>query len=358
MKPSSFASLVPSIPPVDLNAASAARSRQATLTKPPGSLGRLEELSIQLAAITGQRLPVIDRKAVIIMAGDHGVTEEGVSAYPAEVTAQMVMNFLGRGAAINVLARQAGARVVVVDVGVAADLPDRSGLISRKIAPGTMNMRHGPAMTIDQASDAIAVGREVVASEIASGLDVVATGEMGIGNTTAASAIVAALTDRPVEEVTGRGTGVDDEGVRRKIRVIEDAIATNRPDPRDALDVVSKLGGLEIAGLVGVILGAAAKRIPVVLDGFISGAAALVAAGLAPEVKPYLIAAHRSVEPGHAETLRHLGLRPLLDLELRLGEGTGAVLALPILEAAARLLSGMATFAEAGVSGSSADSSD
>jgi nicotinate-nucleotide--dimethylbenzimidazole phosphoribosyltransferase len=352
MKPSPVTPLVPSIPPVDLNAASVARSRQATLTKPPGSLGRLEELSIQLAAITGQRLPVIDRKAVIIMAGDHGVTEEGVSAYPAEVTAQMVMNFVRRGAAINVLARQAGARVVVVDVGVAADLPERSGLVSRKIARGTRNLRHGPAMTIDQARDAIAVGREVVEREIASGLDVVATGEMGIGNTTAASAIVAALADLPVAAVTGRGTGVDDEGVSRKIRVIEDAIAISRPDPRDALDVVSKLGGLEIAGLVGVILGAAAKRIPVVLDGFISGAAALVAAGLAPEVKPYLIAAHRSVEPGHAEMLRHLGLRPLLDLELRLGEGTGAVLALPILEAAARLLSEMATFAEAGVSGS------
>ncbi len=350
--------LVPSIPPIDLNAAAAARSRQATLTKPPGSLGRLEELSIQLAAITGQSPPRAERKAVIVMAGDHGVAEEGVSAYPAEVTAQMVMNFLSRGAAINVLARQAGARVVVVDVGVAAELPNQSGLISRKIAPGTNNMRLGPAMTVGQTRQAIAVGREVVEREIASGLDVVATGEMGIGNTTAASAIVAVLTDQPVESVTGRGTGVDDDGVSRKIRVIQEAMAVNRPDPRDALDVLSKLGGFEIAGLVGVILGAAAKRVPIVLDGFISGAAGLVAAELAPEVKPYLIAGHRSVEPGHAETLRHLDLRPLLDLELRLGEGTGAVLALPILEAATRLLSEMATFAGAGVSASVDGSSE
>lgn len=285
------------------------------------------------------------------MAGDHGVTEEAVSAYPPEVTHQMVANFLNRGAAINVLARQTGTRVIVVDMGVATELPQRGGLISRKVARGTRNMKVGPAMTVAEAEDALASGCDVAEREIASGLDIVATGEMGIGNTTAASAVVAALTGQRVEDVTGRGTGVDDEGVRRKVAVIEEAIAVNQPDSLDAFDVLRKLGGFEIAGLVGVMLTAASKRVPVVLDGFISGAAALVAVGLAPRVKPYLIAAHRSVEPGHAEVLRHLGLRPLLDLELRLGEGTGAVLALPIIEAAARLLNEMATFAEAGVSG-------
>ncbi len=341
---------LPPIPPLDHQAESLAWQRQATLTKPPGSLGRLEELSIQLAAITGQPRPSLTRKAVIVMAGDHSVTAEGVSAYAAEVTSQMVLNFLRGGAAINVLARQAGARVVVVDVGVAFDFEPQPGLASRKVARGTRNMDRGPAMTRAEAEQAIAVGLQVVEAEIASGLDLVATGDMGIGNTTPSAAITAVLSGFPVALVTGRGTGVDDAGLARKVSVIERAIALNRPDPRDPLDVLTKVGGLEIAGLVGVILGGAAQRLPVVIDGFISGAAALVAAGLAPQVKPYLIAAHQSVEIGHRIVLEHLGLRPLLDLGLRLGEGTGAALAFHLVEASTRILNEMATFNEAGVS--------
>jgi nicotinate-nucleotide--dimethylbenzimidazole phosphoribosyltransferase len=348
---------LPSIPALDVVAAESARERQNRLTKPPGSLGRLEELSIQLAAMTGQSRPSVARKAVIVMAGDHGVTAEGVSAYPAEVTPQMVLNFLrgqrspsGGGAAINVLARQANARVVVVDVGVAAEFEPHPSLQRRKVAWGTQNMARGPAMTQAQAEDAVAVGLSVVEAEIAAGLDLVATGDMGIGNTTPSAAITAALTGRPAAEVTGRGTGIDANGLVRKIAVIEQALDVNRPDPNDPLDVLSKVGGLEIAGLVGVVIGAAAQRVPVVIDGFISGAAALVAAELAPSVKSYLIASHQSVEIGHRVVLEHLGLRPLLNLDLRLGEGTGAALAFHLIEAAARILNEMATFAEAGVS--------
>ncbi len=341
---------LPAIPDPDLKAQAAALARQSTLTKPAGSLGRLEALSAQLAAATGQPRPSVTRKAVIVMAGDHGVTAEGVSAYPAEVTPQMVLNFVHGGAAINVLARQANARVVVVDVGVAADLPAMPGLELRKIARGTQNMAGGPAMTRAQAEAAVAVGLDVVQAEIAKGLDLVATGDMGIGNTTPSSAIVAVMTSRPVAQVTGRGTGVDDAGLSRKVAIIERALAVNKPDPHDAWDVVTKVGGLEIAGLAGVIIGAAASRVPVVIDGFISGAAALIAAGLKPEVKPYMIAAHQSVEIGHRAALEALGLRPVFDLDLRLGEGTGAALAFHVIEASARILNEMATFADAGVS--------
>lgn len=341
---------LPSIPLPDPISESAARARQATLTKPPGSLGRLEDLSIQLAAATGQTRPSFARKAVIVMAADHGVTAEGVSAYPAAVTPQMVMNFVRGGAAINVLARQAPARVIVVDIGVAYDFDPQPGLLLRKIAPGTQNMTHGPAMTRAQAETAIAEGIDVVQMEIANGLDLVATGDMGIGNTTASAAITAVITGRPVSEVTGRGTGIDAVGLQRKITVIEKAIKVNAPDPQDALEVVGKVGGLEIAGLAGVMIGAAAKRVPVVIDGFISGAAALIACGLCAEVKPYLIAGHQSVEAGHRLILNHLSLHPLLDLNLRLGEGTGAVLAFFLVDAAAHLLNEMATFSEAGVS--------
>ncbi|MBM4425134.1 MAG: nicotinate-nucleotide--dimethylbenzimidazole phosphoribosyltransferase [Chloroflexi bacterium] len=345
---------LPPIPPIDSAAQAAARARQDTLTKPPGSLGRLEELSIQLAGITGQPRPSLARKAVVVMAADHGVAAEGVSAYPSEVTPQMVLNFLRGGAAINVLARQAGARVVIVDMGVAADIPVGASrdlpLQIRKVARGTQNMAHGPAMTRAQAESAINEGIDVAHSEIAKGLDLIATGDMGIGNTTPSAAIAAAITGQPAARVTGRGTGVDDAGLARKVAIIERALAVNTPDPKDALDVLSKVGGFEIAGLAGVIIGAAGKRAPVVIDGFISGAAALIAVGLAPEVKPYLIAAHQSVEIGHRVMLEHLGLRPLLDFDLRLGEGTGAALAFHLVEAAARLLDEMATFAEAGVS--------
>ncbi|MDE3077595.1 MAG: nicotinate-nucleotide--dimethylbenzimidazole phosphoribosyltransferase [Chloroflexota bacterium] len=313
----------------------AARARQDTLTKPQGALGRLEAISIQLAGITGQAIPKITRKAVIVMAADHGVTAEGVSAYPAEVTPQMVANFAAGGAAINVLARHVGAQVRVVDMGVGRP---------------TGNIAQGPAMTRDRAIDCLERGIEAAEHEIAGGADLLASGDMGIGNTTASSAIVAALTGHPVRQVTGRGTGVSDEQFERKVATIERALATNGPDPKDALDVLAKVGGFEIAGIAGVILGAAAKRVPVLADGFISGAGALVAIRLCPNAASYTFAAHRSVETGHAIVLNVLGLEPLLSLDMRLGEGTGAALAMPIIEAAAKILAEMATFDEAGVS--------
>lgn len=328
----------------------AARVRQGSLTKPSGSLGRLEDLSIQLSGIAGSLSPSVARKAVIVMAGDHGVARRGVSAYLPEVTSQMVHNFLAGGAAVNVLARQAGARVRVVDVGVACELGTMSGLVNRKVAFGTADITMGPAMTASQAMRAIEAGLDSVTEEFDAGLDLLATGEMGIGNTTSSSAIIAAIGGLPAESVAGRGTGVDDEGLSRKIEAIETALALNQPDPTDPFDVLCKLGGLEIAGLVGVILGAALRRVPVLIDGFISGAAALIAAGLAPRVTAYVIAAHRSVEVGHRFILDRLGLRPLLDLDLQLGEGTGAVLAFHVIEASTRILNEMATFEEAGVS--------
>ena len=339
----------PPIPPIDRVSAGQAAGRQARLTKPAGSLGRLEELSVQLAGMQARALPGIERKAVIVMAADHGVALEGVSAYPAEVTAQMVLNFLHGGAAVNVLARQAGARVTVVDIGVAGDFGPLPGLVGRKVAHGTRNMLKGPAMRLSEAGQAIQTGMDVLDEAAEAGLDLVATGDMGIGNTTPSAAIAALLTGLPVAQVTGRGTGVNDAGLARKIQVIEQAIATNKPDPADSMDVLCKVGGLEIAGLAGVMIAAAARRIPVVVDGFISTAAAMIACGLVPDVRGYLISAHRSVEIGHAAMLKHLRLEPLLDLDLRLGEGTGAVLAFHLLEAATRILRDMATFDEAGV---------
>lgn len=342
--------LVESIRPLDEAAMAAARERQGQLTKPQGSLGRLEELAVQLAGITGRERPLLPRKAVVVMAADHGVTAEGVSAFPSEVTPQMVLNFLRGGAAINVLSRRSGARVVVVDVGVAAEMAPEEGLLLRKVAPGTRNLAVQPAMTREEAVKAIQVGIDVVESEVAQGLDLVATGDMGIGNTTPSSALVATLTGRPVAEVAGRGTGIDDAGLARKIQAIEQGIRVNRPDSSDPLDILAKLGGLEIAGLVGVILGGAAHRLPVVIDGFISGAAAMVAARLCPALLPYLIPSHQSVEVGHRVLLQDLGLRPLLNLEMRLGEGTGAAIAMHLIDDALAIQSEMATFAEAGVS--------
>jgi nicotinate-nucleotide--dimethylbenzimidazole phosphoribosyltransferase len=341
----------PSIPPIDLAAAQQAEARQNQLTKPGKSLGRLEELSIQLAGMQANPLPRVDRKAVIVMAADHGVVREGVSAFPSEVTPQMVLNFLHGGAAINVLARQAGASVTIVDIGVASDFdPELKVLLHRKVAHGTQNMVQGPAMTRAEAEKALAEGMEVLNQLADQGLDLVATGEMGIGNTTPSSAIVAVMTGLPVAQVTGRGTGVDDAGLARKIEIIEKAIAVNQPNPNDALDVLCKVGGLEIAGLAGVLIAAAARRIPIVVDGFISTAAALIAVGLVPDVRNYLFSGHQSVEIGHQAMLKDLGLTPLIDLNLRLGEGTGAALAFHLLEAASRILREMATFAEAGVS--------
>jgi nicotinate-nucleotide--dimethylbenzimidazole phosphoribosyltransferase len=342
---------IQSIQPLDTAAMDAARARQSRLTKPPGSLGRLEAISIHVAGITGQERPIIGDKVVITCAGDHGVVAQGVSAYPQEVTPQMVTNFLGGGAAINVLARHVGARVVVVDAGVAADFEPQPGLVIKKVAHGTADMTQGPAMSAEQAVRAVEAGIEVVMEEIAHGASLVATGDMGIGNTTPSSAIVSAITGLPVAQVTGRGTGIDDATLARKIAVIEQALAVNRPDPDDALDVLSKVGGFEIGAIAGVVLGAASRRVPVVIDGFISTAGALIAGGLAPLARDYMIAAHDSVEIGHKAMLDHLCLVPCLDFDLRLGEGTGAALVLGVVEAACKVLNEMATFESAGVSG-------
>lgn len=343
--------LIKQIRPLDEAAMQSARTRQDTLTKPRGSLGRLEELSIQLAGITSCPLPSVERKTVIVMAADHGVTSEGVSAYPAEVTPQMVANFLRGGAAINVLARQTDSRVVVVDMGVATEIDDLSGnLIRRRVGGGTANMAEGPAMTLEQAVESIQSGIEIAEGEIARGVDILATGDMGIGNTTASSAIACALMDQSPENITGRGTGVDDDGLTRKISVIKRALDINKPNADDPLDVLAKVGGFEIGGLAGVILAAAANRKPVVIDGFISTAAAMIAFALAPAVRDYMIAAHVSQEHGHRLMLDWLGLKPLLDMNMRLGEGTGAALAIHLIEASTRILREMSTFDDAGVS--------
>jgi nicotinate-nucleotide--dimethylbenzimidazole phosphoribosyltransferase len=316
-------------------------------------LGRLLDLAEDLAAMTATARPSVGRKTVVVMAGDHGVCAQGVSAFPQAVTAQMVGNFVNGGAGINVLARQAGARVVVVDMGVAADLSAlvaSGAIVERKIAWGTADAACGPAMTRAQAQQAVEAGIRL-AQELAPTTDVFATGEMGIGNTTPASAITALLTGRGVDAVTGRGTGIDDAQRRHKVAVVERMLAVNHPDVADGLEVLAKVGGFEIAGLAGLCLGAAAERRPVLIDGFISTAAALVAQALCPRVADYLIAAHRSVEPGHRAALERLGKEPLLDLGLRLGEGTGAALAFHVVEAATRILAEMATFGEAAVAG-------
>lgn len=341
---------LPIIPQPDQNIAQLTWQRQKRLTKPTGSLGRLEDLSVQIASIQGTATPDVSRKAVVVMAGDHGVNVEGVSAYPADVTRQMVLNFLAGGAAINVLARQAGARVCVVDMGVAAEFPADSRVINAKVDYGTRNMAKGPAMTRQQAELCVTRGMEVANQEIDRGLDLIATGDMGIGNTTPSSAIAAVFTGEAVEKVTGRGTGVDDRGLAVKIAVIKEAIRVNQPDRNDPLDVLAKVGGFEIGGLAGLIIGAASRSVPIVVDGFISTAAALLAVELAPDVRPYLIAAHRSVEIGQRAMLEKIGVEPLMDFNLRLGEGTGAALAFHVIEASVRLLNEMATFEDAGVS--------
>ncbi|HZJ23751.1 MAG TPA: nicotinate-nucleotide--dimethylbenzimidazole phosphoribosyltransferase [Anaerolineales bacterium] len=343
--------VVRQIQPLDEQSMISARIRQDMLTKPNGSLGRLEELSIQLAGITANPSPSVERKAVIVMAADHGVTREGVSAYPSEVTPQMVLNFLHGGAAINVLARQSNARVVIVDMGVASEISDASlELVRRKIGRGTANMAQGPAMTRAQAVQAIQSGIEITEAEIAQGVEILATGDMGIGNTTPSAAIACAFMNQSPEMIVGRGTGVDDAGFKRKINVIRRALELNKPNANDALDVLAKVGGFEIGGLVGVMLAAAANRKPVVIDGFISTAAAMIATSLASVARDYMIAAHVSQERGHRLMLEWLGLKPLLDLNMRLGEGTGAVLAFHLIEASTRILREMATFREASVS--------
>jgi nicotinate-nucleotide--dimethylbenzimidazole phosphoribosyltransferase len=339
-----------SIQPLHAKTMLAARSRQDNLTKPHGSLGVLEELSIQIAGITADCEPTLERKAIITMAADHGVVVEGVTLYPQEVTRQMVMNFVNGGAGINVLARHIGARIIVVDMGVIGGFPPTQGLICKMIDFGTKNMAQGPAMTGHQAIQSIEAGIELVEEEMSRGLNILGTGDMGIGNTTASSAIFSAISGYPASKITGRGTGIDDRQLAHKVSVIEKSLAVNNPNPSDALDILTKVGGFEIGGLAGVIVAGAAHRIPVVIDGFISGAAALIAVGLCPLIKDYLIASHLSAEAGHALMLEYLGLKPLLKLNMRLGEGTGAALGISLAEASVKILTQMATFADAGVS--------
>ncbi|MBU4303868.1 MAG: nicotinate-nucleotide--dimethylbenzimidazole phosphoribosyltransferase [Candidatus Omnitrophica bacterium] len=335
---------------VDISKMKRAQERLDALTKPPGSLGKLEEIARLIVGITGKENPVLEKKIIFTFAADHGVVIEGVSAFPQAVTGQMVYNFLSGGAGINVLARHAGARVVVADLGVASDLkPDRR-LIIRKINYGTKNMAEGPAMTRDEALRSIEAGIEIFEEEFKQGVDIVGIGEMGIGNTTAASAITATFTNMPPAQLTGRGTGLNDQALENKIRVIEKALGVNKPNVKDPIDVLAKVGGFEIGGLTGVILAASARRVPVVIDGFISGAAALIAYCLEPKTKEYMIASHASVERGHICALNYIGLKPVFDLELRLGEGTGAALAMGIIDASLKIMTEMATFKGAQVS--------
>ena len=335
--------------------AQAATERQGMLTKPAGSLGRLEELAIRIAGITGESRPHLDRRLIVVAAADHGVAARGVSAYPAEVTRQMVANFLGGGAAINVLAAHAGARVRVVDAGVAGDpIEDVSGVLLRLGLPGgTADITQGPAMSLEDAERAIAGGIGLLEAERSGeGVDIVALGEMGIGNSTAAAALIAASTGRPPRSVTGRGTGVDDARFETKVDAVARALEVNRPDAGDGIGLLASVGGFEIGVLAGLYLGAAARRVPAVIDGVISGAAALVARAIEPRTVEVMIAGHLSLEPGHQATLEQLQLEPILDLRLRLGEGSGAALAITVCVAACRLLDEMATFEEARVSDS------
>jgi nicotinate-nucleotide--dimethylbenzimidazole phosphoribosyltransferase len=342
---------VEQIKPLDEEAMRQAKKRQDFLTKPQGSLGMLEELSIRVAGIKGTVRPKIERKVIFTMAGDHGVVEEGVSAFPQEVTPQMVYNFIAGGAGINVLARHVGAEVIVVDMGVASDFEPNPKLVDKKIAKGTKNMARGPAMTRQEAIRAIEAGIEVFEEEFAKkAIDIVGVGDMGIGNTTPSSAIAAAITGEEVRRVTGRGTGINGQVFNNKVKVIEKALKINKPRPEDPIDVLAKVGGFEIGGIAGVCLAAASRRVPVVVDGFIATAGALIAGELAPVARDYMISAHKSVEQGHISMLKHLGLRPLVDLNLRLGEGTGAALGISIVEAGVKILNEMTTFAEAGVS--------
>ena len=342
--------IIEEIIPVSKQKLNEAQKRLDSLTKPPGSLGRLEELGRRYAAIKGLESPRVRKKTVYVFAADHGVAQQGVSAYPAEVTPQMVLNFLNGGAAINVLAKHFGAEVVVVDMGVNHDFGKVPGLVDKKIARGTEDMSLGPSMTRAQAEQAVRVGMELARKAAESGVDLLGTGDMGIGNTTASAALMAALTQRSAKDITGRGTGIDDDALQKKIRVIEKALQVNRPDPADPLDVLAKFGGFEIAGIAGFVLGSAAARTPVVIDGAISGAGALVAYRMNPVVGDYLFLSHRSQEPAHQVLFEEIQQTPLFDFEMRLGEGTGAVIGMSLVEAGAKIYSEMATFENAGVS--------
>ena len=335
------------IPALDSNARQAARQRLRSHARPAGSLGRLEEVSERLAAICGTLDVRLPEKVVVTCAGDHGICQEGVSLFPSDVTPQMVFNFVAGGASINVLARHAGARVKVADLGVDADFDPSLPIFHKKVRKGTDNFARGPAMSRPEAERSVEAGIEIVEELLAEGpVHLLGTGDMGIGNTSPSTAIAAVFTRMPVAELAGRGTGVDDDGLRRKIDAIERGLSVNRPDAEDPLDVLAKVGGFEIGGLAGLLLGAAANGIPVVCDGLISTAGALIGCKIAPAALDYLFASHRSVEAGHAAMLDHLGLFPLFDLGFRLGEGTGAALAMELLDAATRILPEIRTFEE------------
>ncbi len=339
------------IVPLDAELLQQTQIRLDNKTKPPGSLGRLEEFARKVVAISGKPTPDLSKKVIFTFAGDHGVVEEGVSAFPKEVTPQMVFNFLRGGAGVNVLARHAGAEVRIVDVGVDFDFEGCPGLIHKKVARGTRNLAKGPAMTPTEMLQALEVGIELANQCKAEGVGLVGTGDMGIGNTTPSSAIIAAIGGFSPEQVTHRGTGINDQALQIKIAAIQRGLDLNRPNPADPLDLLTKVGGLEIAAIAGLVLGCAANRIPVVVDGFISTAGALIASELHPQVRNYLFAAHESVEVGHRFMLERIGNEPILDLELRLGEGTGAALAMHLIEAGVKILLEMATFEQAGVAG-------
>jgi nicotinate-nucleotide--dimethylbenzimidazole phosphoribosyltransferase len=342
--------VISQIQPLNEKAMEKAQAHLDQLTKPQGSLGRLEELSLQIAGITGDPKKVLADKRSIIMAADHGVVAEGVSAFPQEVTKQMVFNFLQGGAAISVITRQGGARVTCVDVGVAADLPQLEGLVHKKVAYGTKNMCQEPAMTREQVLAAIEAGIEVAFQQIEDGATLLATGEMGIGNTTASSAVLAVLASCAVEEVVGKGTGIHQEALQHKTKVIQQALSLHQPDANDPLDVLQKVGGFELCALAGLVLGSAARRVPIIVDGFITTVAVLCAVRLCPQARDYLIPSHLSEEPGHRIALAQLGLKPMLHMNMRLGEGSGAALLFPMIDTAQRIMQEMATFAEAGVS--------
>ncbi|GJL79821.1 MAG: nicotinate-nucleotide--dimethylbenzimidazole phosphoribosyltransferase [Nitrospinaceae bacterium] len=338
------------IQPVNNGDLETAQQRLDSLTKPPGSLGRLEELARRYAAIKGTHLPRIDKKTVFVFAADHGIATEGVSAYPQEVTPQMVQNFLAGGAAINVLASHASAEIKVVDIGVNFDFQNCPGMIHKKIAPGTRNISKGPAMTRQQAEEAIEIGIDLAGESVNQGTDVLASGDMGIGNTTPSAAIMCVYGNKSPRQTAGKGTGIDTATFNRKVALIEQAIKINNPNEEDPVEVLAKIGGFEIAGIAGLILGAAAKKTPVIIDGLISGAGAVIAYKLNPTVGDYIFTSHQSQEPGHEILFHLLDQPPLFNFGMRLGEGTGAVLAMNILEASVKIYSQMATFQEAGVS--------
>ncbi|MBC8285225.1 MAG: nicotinate-nucleotide--dimethylbenzimidazole phosphoribosyltransferase [Nitrospinae bacterium] len=342
--------IIEKIQPVSPQLLEKAQAHLDSLTKPPGSLGKLEELAKRYIAIRDGKTSHLEKISTVVFAADHGVTEEGVSAYPSEVTSQMVMNFLNQGAAVNVLANHYHAEVTIVDIGVNFEFQDQPKLLDRKIALGTKNFANEPSMTRAQAEASIEIGIQIASESVSNGADIFTTGEMGIGNTTPSSAIYAILGNIPVGDVTGRGTGIDDLTLEKKISVIKNALELHQPDPNDPIDILAKIGGFEIGGIAGLILGAAAHKVPIVVDGFISGAGAAIALKLNPTVGDYIFPSHRSSEPGHKIFFELLGHPPLLDLNMRLGEGTGALLAVGLIESAVKIYNEMATFQSAGVS--------